>query len=222
MKFFNIYQFLAPAILVPLSYWLWWTRYDHRHDFVLLVLSIPVLFAYIIPGIGTNVLGLWEFNTRFRLGKFRPHHGFVFGSATSMLTLVSLNRATLPIDAWEFARAGIVLGSVIGFWNWYYDVRAIKAGFILVYNRPYADGLGPEAIAMDYAPVLFGAFGLCYGLALRLIEWQLLELGHWHRYLWLLIGCNLFVLTVPVAILIAFTYRRYGISGMKPLKRETE
>ena len=72
---------------------------------------------------------------------------------------------------------------------------------------------------MDYAPVLFGTFGLCYGLALRLIELQLLELGHWHRYWWLLTGCNLFVLAVPVAMLIAFTYRRYGISGMKPLKK---
>ena len=37
----------ATAILVPLSDWLWRTRYDHRHEFVLLVLSIPVLFAYI-------------------------------------------------------------------------------------------------------------------------------------------------------------------------------
>ena len=222
MPFFNIYQFLAPAILVPLSYWLWWTRYEHRHDLVLLVISIPVLFAYIIPGIGTNVLGLWEFNTRFRIGKFRPHHGFVFGSATSMLTLVCLPRTTSAIDVWEVVRAGIVLGSVIGFWNWYYDVRAIKAGFILVYNRPYADRLGPEAIAMDYAPVLFGSFGLCYGAALRLIEWQLLQLENWHRYWWLLVGSNAFVLTVPVAILVACTYSRYGSSGLKPVKLEND
>ena len=220
MQFFNIYQFLAPVTLVPLSYWLWWTRYDQNHPFVLLALSIPVLFAYVIPGIGTNILGLWEFNTRFRLGNFRPHHGFVFGSATSMLTLVGLSRAATPIDAWEVIRSGIVLGSVLGFWNWYYDIQAIRSGFILVYNRPYADGLGPEAIAMDYAPVLFGAFGLCYGAALRILEWQLLELGHWNRYWWLLVASNLFVLTAPVAILATHTYIRHGISGLKPQKRE--
>ena len=56
MRFFNIYQFLAPAVLVPLSYWLWWLRYDGQHDVVLLMLSMPVLFAYIIPGVGTIFL----------------------------------------------------------------------------------------------------------------------------------------------------------------------
>ncbi len=220
MRFFNLYQFLAPAILVPLSYWLWWRRYDQQHEFVLLALSMPVLFAYVIPGIGTNLLGLWEFNTRFRLGKFRPHHGFVFGSATSMLTLVCLDRAPAEMTVWEVARAGIVLGSVLGFWNWFYDIQAIKSGFIIVYNRPYADRLGAEAIAMDYAPFLFGAFGLCYGAALRIAEWMLLVRGDSALYWWLFIACNLVVLTVPVAILIGCSYVRNGTSGLKPLKRD--
>jgi len=46
------------------------------------LLGIPVLYAYIVPAVGTNVFRIWEFNTRLRLGRFRPHHGFVFGSAS--------------------------------------------------------------------------------------------------------------------------------------------
>jgi hypothetical protein len=42
------------------------------------------------PGVGTNVLKVWEFDTRLRLGRFRPHHGFVFGSATAMLALLTV------------------------------------------------------------------------------------------------------------------------------------
>ena len=105
----------------------------------------------------------------------------------------------------------------LGFWNWFYDIQAIKAGFIVVYNRPYAQGSGAEAIAMDYAPFLFGGFGLCFGSALRIAEWLLLERNDWPYYWWLLIACNLVVLTVPVAIFIVCSYVRNGTSGLKPL-----
>ena len=87
MKFFNIYQYLAPVILLPLSYYLWWRRMAESHKLALFMVSIPILFAYIVPALGTNWLKLWEFNTRWRLGRFRPHHGFVFGSAISLMGL---------------------------------------------------------------------------------------------------------------------------------------
>lgn len=45
-----------------------------------------------------------------------------------------------------------------------------------MYNRPYQQGRGPEAIATAYAPVLFGGFGFAYGFWMRTAE-ELL----WHR-----------------------------------------
>ena len=77
--FFNIYQYAAPLVILPLSYWLWLERCAGQHRLAALMLAIPVLYAYIVPAVGTNVLRIWEFNTRLRLGRFRPHHGFVFG-----------------------------------------------------------------------------------------------------------------------------------------------
>src|SRR5207245_11629135 len=154
MRFFRLYQYLAPAALFPLSYWLWWQRCQHSHACVLLLLSMPVSFAYIIPGLGTNWLGLWEFNTPWRRGKFRPHHGFVFGSATSLLALLCVEPPAPSCGVWEVVRASFVLGSVLAFWNWLYDIYAIKAGFIRVYHRPSAQKLGPVALLTDYAPAL--------------------------------------------------------------------
>jgi hypothetical protein len=214
MKFFNLYQYLAPIILFPLSYYLWLRQFEGNHAFVWLMLSIPVLFAYIIPGLGTNWLRLWEFNTRLRLGRFRPHHGFVFGAATSLIAWLCVAGPAAPFSSPELFRTGFILGSVLAFWKWLYDMLAIKAGFIVVYNKPYAENRGPEAIAADYAPLLFGVFGLCYGFTIRLSQYYLLELGRWDYYGLLLIGGNLAGLLVPVLAFIIYSTLRYGESGL--------
>jgi hypothetical protein len=215
VKFFNLYQYITPIILFPLSYTLWLRQFEGNHSFVWLMLSMPILFAYIIPGLGTNWLGLWEFNTRLRLGKFRPHHGFVFGTATSLLALWCVAAPPADFGALEFLRSGFILGSVLAFWNWLYDMYAIKAGFIVVYNKPYADKLNPEAIAADYAPVLFGVFGLCYGLAIRLNQYYLLELGQWDYYGLLWIGSNVVGVFVPILVFVLYSYLKNGMTGLK-------
>lgn len=215
MHFFNLYQYLAPFILLPLSYFLWLRQFEGNHALVWLMLSIPISFAYIIPALGTNWLRLWEFNTRLRLGRFRPHHGFVFGSATSLMALLCLGVPPTGFTLLEFIRAGFVLGSVLAFWNWLYDLAAIKAGFIIVYNRPYAENRGPEAIATAYAPVLFGSFGFCYGVLLRLSQYFLLELGRWDYYAWLLVTGNLVGLIIPVLMFVGFSYLKNGESGLE-------
>src|SRR5688572_12641336 len=113
MRFFEVYQYAGPVLLLPLGYWLWSERYDGNEPIVALAMSVPIVFAYVIPGIGTNWLRLWEFNTRLRLGRFRPHHGFVFGAATSVLALMTLDYPPRTYDAMEFLRCGLVLGSVL-------------------------------------------------------------------------------------------------------------
>ena len=40
---------LHLAVLFPVSYLLWLSWYDRDHKLVLLTLSMPVLFAYVIP-----------------------------------------------------------------------------------------------------------------------------------------------------------------------------
>ena len=52
-----------------------------------------------------------------------------------------------------------------------YEVKALRSGLLKVYNQPWADGLGEEAIAFDYAPWFFGGFGAAYGLAIGILEY---------------------------------------------------
>ena len=105
-RFFSVYQYVVPLTLFPLSYWLWLQRFDGRHALTGLALSVPVVFGYVVPALGTNWLGLWEINTRLRLGRFRPHHGFVFGTGSSLLALACLPRLAGPPGPWEVVRAG--------------------------------------------------------------------------------------------------------------------
>lgn len=215
MRFFQWYQYLLPLILFPVSYLLWLERYGGSHRATLLVLSIPVLFAYVIPALGTNWLGIWEFNTRLRLGKFRPHHGFVLGTATSLIGLLCLAYPPRGFGLVEFLRAGFVMGSVLAFWNWLYDLYAIKAGFIVVHLRAHAEGRGPEAIATEYAPVFFGVFGACYGVAVRAVEYVLIAQGRTDLFWPLFVGSHLTVMVLPVLAYVVFSRVTRGESGLR-------
>ena len=48
------------------------------------------------------------------------------------------------------------MGSVLALWNWLYDSLAIQAGFITVYNRPYAAGQEPGRIGIVAQQGTFG------------------------------------------------------------------
>jgi hypothetical protein len=187
---------------------------------VLLALSMPVLSAYIVPALGTNWLKLWEFDTRLRLGRFRPQHGFVFGTATSLLALLCVDAVPATLSAYGLMRAAFIMGSVLALWNWWYDIYAIKAGVLRVYNRPYAEQRGAEAIATAYAPVYFGAFGAAYGGALHLGQYYLLAAARAELFGILLLLGNLAVLVVPVLAYVVASYLTTGTAGLQPMHAE--
>jgi hypothetical protein len=126
--------------------------------------------------------------------------------------------AGLPAQAnpLDWLRTGFMVGSVLAFWNWWYDIYAIQAGFLRVYNRPHFENQGPAAIATDYAPIIFGVFGFSYGLSIRLNQYYLLELGWWGYYWLLLVASNLLTLALPVLVFVAWSYLKHGVTGLKP------
>jgi hypothetical protein len=211
----SVYQYVVPAVLTPVSFLLW--RHEYGGDLRLVAAAwlTPILWSYIVPGIGTNVLKVWEFNTRLKLGRFRPHHGFVFGSATATLAWFVHSPVSTVMDVLRYA---FVLCSVLAFWNLLYDVKALEAKILVVYNQPWADGKGEEAIAMDYAPWFFGGFGAVYGAGIGVMEWlksqgQLSDLTFCLSFVLL----GLISLALPVAGFMAQSRRRHGHSGTRPV-----
>jgi hypothetical protein len=223
--FLRIYEYVVPLALFPLTYWLWWSRYGCDHRLTLFALSIPIVFSYVVPGLGTNWLRIWDFNTRLKIGRFRPQHGFLFGTATSLFGLLCLGYPVPAFDAWELLRSGLVMASVLAFWNWLYDLHAIRVGFLQVYNRAYAENRGPEAIATEYCPVFFGSFGFCYGIAIRAGEYYLAVSGRSDLFWPLLLLCLLAVLTCPVLAYVTLSLATTGHTGLQsyePTRAPTE
>lgn len=216
----RIYQYIAPAILTPLSFYLWWTEYHNIYQ-VLTAWLVPVLWAYIVPAVGTNICKVWEFDVRWKLGRFRPHHGFVFGSATA--TLAWLMHGQAASSAADVLRFGVILCSVLGFWNLLYEVKALRSGMLKVYNQPWAEGRGEEAIAFDYAPWFFGGFGAVYGLAIAGLEYGLhhRRLSSTDCILWI-VASLLICITVPVWGFICYSKRTHGHAGTRPITKIKE
>lgn len=222
MSFFQVYQYAGPVVLLPLGFYLWYSRYGDAR-LACLALSLPVLYAYVIPALGTNWLRLWEFNTRLRLGRFRPHHGFVFGTATSVLALATLPKLDAALTVAELLRSAFVLGSVLAFWNWLYDAQAIKVGFIRIYTRSAHEGADAEAVTAAYAPVLFGTFGACYGVSLRMLESRLAIDGQWQSAWWLAIVCHLVCHVLPVLAYVVtsrFSIGEWGLHSYEGTSHE--
>jgi hypothetical protein len=215
---FGIYAALGPTVLTPAALWLWTRHFDGDVWRAAFAVGLPVAFAYVVPGIGTNLLKVWEFDVRLRLGRFRPHHGFVFGSATSLLAVAVAGPPLAHPGVAEVLSAALVMCSVLGFWNWLYDVAALRAGLLHVYNQPWSEGLGPEAVATDYAPAFFGGFGFVYGAALRLLDFLP---DSQPTFLWATAFAIALAVSIgaPVTIYAACSWVRHGHSGCRPVLR---
>ncbi|HUR20320.1 MAG TPA: hypothetical protein VMZ90_05885 [Vicinamibacterales bacterium] len=221
-RLLEAYQYVAPAVLTPLAGWLWWHHYDGHAGLAAIAFLVPIVHAYVVPGVGTNMLGVWEFDTRLRLGRFRPHHGFVFGSATSVLVLLTLAESNESASSGDLVQRGLVAAAVLGAVNWAYDVAAIRAGILKVYNQPWAEGEGASAIVTDYAPWFFGGFGFVYGAGLALAERFLAVDTDAIRSV--TVGACLAgaTITLPTLGYVLQSYARYGHHGCRPIPRRLE
>jgi len=215
MSFFRIYEYVVPIVLFPLAYLLWLSRYEGDHGLTLFMISIPIIFAYIVPGLGTNWLRLWELNASLKLGRFRPHHGFLFGTATSLFALICLDYPPRIFSMQEIIRSAFVLGSVLAFWNWLYDLVAIRSGYLVVYSRKYYERQGPEAIASDYCPVFFGTFGVCYGAVIRVGEFYVQQGASFQQLGLLYIASSLAILSFPVLAYVVHSVLKSGETGLQ-------
>jgi hypothetical protein len=216
-RLFEAYQYVMPAVLTPLGAWVWWRHYDGHAALAAIAVLVPIAHAYIVPGFGTNVLRMWEFDTHLKLGRFRPHHGFVFGSATAVLMLPAVGAPTAHPTLADLATSALIAALILGAVNWLYDVAAIRAGILKVYNQPWAEGRGPVAIVNDYAPWFFGGFGLIQGAGLKFAEGMLLPEAEPARAVAVGLGLLAATVTLPTLGYILQSYLRHGHHGCRPV-----
>ncbi len=125
-------------------------------------MGVPLVFGYVLPGIGTNVLKKWRFNGHWLVGDYFIHHGFIYSSTMGMALYLSAYPVWNP--NWSVLVVALRSASVVGFVAWWHDLLAVRNGMVEIYNPPWKRGEGPEAIVSYYAPICFSILGAAYGI----------------------------------------------------------
>lgn len=166
-KFSRWYVFLVDYILplpmTVLMYVLWFAR-THDAWFAAYTLALGMTFGYILPGIGTNLLGLWEFIGPLTVGRYCVHHGFMYAPYFSLTLYVCYGAGD---DLGAVGAAAVIASSALvqGFLSTFHDLQGLRSGFIRIYSRKQREGAGPEAVILDYAPIGFSLFGAAYAFS---------------------------------------------------------
>lgn len=216
--FYRVYQYIAFLILFPFSVFVWYRELGNGL-YTFYITSMPVLVAYVIPGLGTNVTKLWSFNTRFKIGNFRFYHGFVLGAAMNLMGYILYRISPVYTGLADTCFFALAAGGMIGFVNWYYDIYAVKSGFIVLYNRAAYEKKSAHEIVMDYAPVYFFMFGFVYGIYLKVLEAYFA--APYPGFIRVLAGLYLISLVVPTGVYALWSYSRYGDCCLGAYKEKT-
>src|ERR1035438_9634008 len=110
-------DFVLPLPMTALMFVLWRLRTGNA-IFAAYTLALGVLFGYIFPGIGTNVLHLWKFNGPLRIGNYFLHHGFMYAPYLSLVFYIAFAEGT-PLSAGNSSRRWLRRfgGTTSAHWN---------------------------------------------------------------------------------------------------------
>jgi hypothetical protein len=151
LLFFSTYLF--PAVGFPLLTYAWW-RASGSWAFVSVVMGVPVVFGYLMPGIATQYVKRWRFTTGPRVGAYYVHHGFIYAAKLALVLFLVVRSPAAVRSAFDVAAIVIVAGAATAFGGWLHDVHAVRAGTIEV------DG-GVEAL-VEFVPASYFAMGATY------------------------------------------------------------
>lgn len=153
-------DFVLPVPLTALMFHLWYQRTGSAW-FAAYVLSLGVLFGYIFPGIGTNVLHLWRFNGPFRIGNYFIHHGFMYAPYLALVFYVVFN-PEMAMPSANIARVllcGACIQSVV---SCHHDICGVSTGMIEINNASARLGKSPVQIVADFGVIGFALVGASF------------------------------------------------------------
>jgi hypothetical protein len=153
-------DFILPLPLTALMWYAWYARTQSLY-FASYVMLLGLCFGYIIPGIGTNVLHLWRFTWRFRIGNYFIHHGFMYAPYFALVLYVMFGEWQ-QLTAWQVLAIITGTGFVQSLLSSHHDLCGVKIGMIKMNNRPALQGKSAAELICDWDPIGFLLFGASY------------------------------------------------------------
>jgi hypothetical protein len=145
--------YLFPAVGFPVVTYVWWQS-SGSWPFTIVVMAVPVLFGYIMPGVATHYVKRWRFTSGPRVGSYYVHHGFIYASKLAFALLLVVRSLSTVRTAFDAVSIVLVTGAATAFGGWWHDTNAIRAGKIEVEG-----GVGALA---DFAPASYFSMGATY------------------------------------------------------------
>ena len=191
-----IYNYVYPFVGFPLLIWLWYREVGL--EVTLLVMGLPLVFGYLVPGIGTNLLKKWRFKGRWIVGDYFIHHGFIYASTMGLALYLGFFPTTAQGSAFLWGNMART-AALVGFGGWWHDLLAVRHGMIEIYNGPWQRGAVPEVIVAHYAPICFSLLGAAYAGIVTLGQRLLSAPGGASHLGWLFLA-GLMVMTMAVSL----------------------
>jgi len=153
-------DFILPFPLLVLMPYLWYIRVEHNLRFALYVLILPLLWGYIVPGIGTNVLKLWRFKGKWLIGNYYLHHGIMYAGPMALLLYVTFGIG--PVSTVQSITIILCTASMQAFFSSQHDILAVKAGSLIIDNPPARARKSADEIVNYLNPLYFFLLGGSY------------------------------------------------------------
>jgi hypothetical protein len=153
-------DFVLPMPMTALMYYIWRQRTGSAL-FSVYVLTLGVLFGYIFPGIGTNVLHLWKFNGPLRMKNYFLHHGFMYAPYLALVFYVAFAPGT-PLTWGNIIRILLCGGCLQSVLSCHHDICGVSTGMIEIHSMPARLKLSPVEIVTDFGVIGFGLVGASF------------------------------------------------------------
>ena len=114
--------------------------------------------AYIVPGIGTNVLHLWKFHGPLRIGNYFLHHGFMYAPYLSLVFYIAFAGGT-PLSAGNSIRIVLSSAFIQCVLSCHHDYCGVSTGMIEIDSKAARARLSPVEIVTDFGVVSFALVG---------------------------------------------------------------
>jgi hypothetical protein len=206
--------YLFPIAGFPLLAWAWWRVGGGQWRLVALVLGVPLIFGYLIPGAATNMLRRWQFTGPWRIGNYYLHHGFVYASKMSLVLLLAFHRPS-AIRTWYASLAAIVLvAAATAFGGWWHDTWAIRTGKVALLSEP--NPRDAEYRLATFAPPDYFAIGATYSAA-TILGWRSVQ-NDPHTFVWIFPAALVALCVIPT--IVHFSLDPEARRVLTPLPRE--
>jgi hypothetical protein len=164
-----------PLPMTALMYLLWFRRTGSAL-FSAYVLTLGVLFGYIYPGIGTNILHLWKFNGPFRIKNYYIHHGFMYAPYLALVFYVAFAQ-DVPLTGGNIVRILLCGASIQCVLSCHHDICGVGTGMIEINSALARLKRSPVEIVTDFGVVGFALVGASFAGSC-LFAYHTIVVGH--------------------------------------------